>query len=120
MTTATLGYLKVQKKIQTSVESIDFPEVNWRMICLIGFFICLPLLVIYVLQINDLTRGSYSINNYEKQITKLSSENRSLAVSFAENSFLGQALEKVQALNFQKVTSVKYIQIPDSLVAKSK
>ena len=29
----------------------------------------------------------------------------------------GQALEKIQALNFQKTVSVKYIQIPDNSVA---
>ena len=77
----------------------------------------LALLVFYVWQINDLTRGSYQINSYEKQISKLSDENKNLEVSFAESSFLGQALEKIQALNFQKTTSVKYIQISDSSVA---
>lgn len=77
----------------------------------------LMLLVFYVWQINDLTRGSYLINSYEKQISKLSTENKNLEVSFAESSFLGQALQKIQALNFQKTTSVKYIQIPDGAVA---
>jgi len=77
----------------------------------------LALLVFYVWQINDLTKGSYLINSYEKQISKLSDENKNLEVSFAENSFLGQALEKIQALNFQKTTSVKYIQISGSPVA---
>ena len=75
------------------------------------------LLVFYVWQINDLARSSYTVNNYEKQISKLSDENKSLQVSFAESSFLGQAIEKIQALNFQKTTSVKYIQIPAASVA---
>lgn len=57
------------------------------------------------------------MNSYEKQITKLSDENKNLEISFAENSFLGQALQKIQALNFQKTTSVKYIRISDSSVA---
>jgi len=74
----------------------------------------LALLVFYVWQINDLTRGSYLMGSYEKQITKLSDENKNLQVSFAESSFLGQAMEKVQALNFQKTSSVKYIQVLDS------
>lgn len=82
----------------------------------------MALLVFYVWQVQDLTRGSYLINNYEKQISKLSDENKNLEVSFAENDFLGQALLKVQALNFQKVipSSVKYIQIPDNSVAMDK
>lgn len=117
MTTAVLGYLKVQRKVQTKVNSISFPEINWKMVCFIGFFMTLSLLVFYVWQINALTRGSYLINSYEEQISKLSDDNKNLQVSFAESSFLGQALLKIQALNFQKTTSVKYIEIPDSSVA---
>jgi len=111
MTTAVLNYLKVQKKIQYRVESINLPAINWKAICFIGFFVSLVLSVFYVWQINDLTRGSYLINIYEKQVSKLSEENKNLQVSFAESSFLGQVLLKIQALNFQKTTSVKYIQI---------
>jgi len=59
-------------------------------------------------------------SDYEKQINKFSEENKNLQVSFAENSFLGQALEKIQALNFQKTASVKYIKIPDNSVATAK
>jgi len=109
MTTAVLEYFKV--------DSIELPRVNWKAVCLAGFFMSLCLLVFYVWQINALTRGFYTVNSYEKQITKLSEENKSLQISFAENSFLGQALTKIQALNFQKTTSVKYIQIPDNSVA---
>jgi hypothetical protein len=111
MTTAVLGYLKVQKKIQTKVSSMDFPMINWKAICFAGFFMTLVLSVFYVWQINSLTRGSYLVNSYEKQISKLSEENKNLNISLAESSFLGQALEKIQALNFQKITSVKYIRI---------
>jgi len=114
MTTIALNYYKAQKNIQEKVDSIDFPVINWKAITFAGFFITLVLLVFYVWQINDLTRGSYTINNYEKQISQLSGENKSLQVSFAESSFLGQALVKIQALNFQRTTSVKYIQILDS------
>lgn len=74
----------------------------------------LVLSIFYVWQVNDLTRGSYSVDSYEKQISKLADENKNLQVSFAESSFLGQALVKIQALNFQKTTSVKYIQILDN------
>ena len=113
MTTATLSFSRFQKKVQ----AISFPEINWKLFCLCGFFMCLPLLVLYVWQVNSLTSGSYLINNYNKQISTLSQEGRNLQVSFAEDSFLGQALAESQALNFQKVTSVKYIQSPDISVA---
>ena len=117
MTTAVLTISRVQKNLQHKIDSIDMPVINWKAVCFVGFFMALALLVFYVFQINDLTRGSYFINTYEKQISRLSSENKNLQVSFAENSFLGQALEKIQALNFQKISSVKYIQIPNSAVA---
>jgi len=113
MTTAVLSYLKVQKRIQSKVSSVELPAVNWKAVCFTGFFISLGLLIFYVWQINSLTSGSYLINSYEKQISKLSEENKNLQISFAESSFLGQAVAKIQALNFQKTTSVKYIQISD-------
>ena len=117
MTTATLTLHRAQKNIQSKLDSIDIPIINWRAVCIVGFFVSLSLLVFYVWQINDLTKGSYVANKYESQISKLSEENKNLEVSFAESSFLGQALEKIQALNFKKTTSLKYIQIPDSSVA---
>ena len=107
MTTATLSLNRVR----------ELPAINWKIICLVGFFISLFLLVFYVWQIDSLTKSSYIMNNYENQISKLSSENKNLEVSFAESSFLGQVVEKVQALNFQKITSVKYIQVSDNSVA---
>lgn len=117
MTTIALTYTKFQKKVQSGIDSVELPSVNWKAVCFAGFFIGLFLLIFYIWQINDLTRGSYLINNYQKQISKLSDENKNLQVSFAENSFLGQALAKIQALNFRKTTSVKFIQIPDNSVA---
>lgn len=117
MTTATLSFYKVQKNLQAKIDSVDLPAVNWKKVCVMGSFAGLALLIFYVWQVNDLTRGSYLINSYEKQISQFSEENKNLQVSFAESSFLGQALSKIQALNFQKTASVKYIQIPDSSVA---
>ena len=117
MTTAVIALNRVQRNIRTiraRVASIDLPEINWRGVCFIVFFVALALLILYVWQINDLTHGSYLINSYQKQISDLSRENKNFQVSFAESSFLGQALEKIEALNFQKTTSVKYIQILDS------
>jgi hypothetical protein len=114
MTTAAISYHKVHKNLQTKISSVSLPIINWKVVCFIGFFMSLALLIFYVWQINDLTRGSYLINGYEKQINKLSEENKNLVVSFAESSFFGQTLVKIRGLNFQKTTSVKYIQVSDS------
>ena len=99
------------------IESIELPSVNWRILCIAGFVICVVLMVFYVWQVNDLTKGFYLINNYEKQINDLTKENKDLQVSFAQSSFWGHVSDKIQALNFQKVASVKYIQVPEQSVA---
>lgn len=120
MTTAVLSYHRIQKNIQAKINSVAMPEVNWKKLCFIGFFVGLSLLVFYVFQVTALTKNAFLISSYEKQAEKLSQENRNLQVSFAESSFLGQALTKIQALNFQKTTSVKYIQILNSSAKVSK
>ncbi|MCX6721532.1 MAG: hypothetical protein NT026_02965, partial [Candidatus Staskawiczbacteria bacterium] len=58
------------------IESIELPSVNWKLFCIAGFVICVVLLVFYVWQVNDLTKGFYLINNYEKQINDLTKENK--------------------------------------------
>lgn len=103
--------------LKAKVDSLDFPSVNWKMVCAVGFLASLALLIFYVFQINYLTTGYYLTNTYEKQISRLSDENKNLQVAFAQNSFLGQVQQRAQELNFQKATSVKYVQIPDNSVA---
>ena len=113
MTTATLS-LRVQKNLQAKINSVDLPVINWKAVCITGFFAVMALSVFYVWQVNDLARGAYLVNTYGNQIKNLSNENKNLEVSFAESGFLGQAMEKIQSLNFQKTASVKYIQVLDS------
>lgn len=110
MSIAVLSYSK----------KITFPKVNWKIVCLTTFGVCLVLLVYYVWQVKYLTSGSYLINSYERQIAQLSGEKKDLEVSFAENSFLGQVQERIRGLNFQKAVSVKYIQLPDNYLASLK
>lgn len=117
MTTAALVFRGVRKNLRSKVNSIDLPIINWKAVCIFGFFAAMALLVFYVWQINSLTEGYYLISGYEKQVNELAGEKQELEISFAENSFLGEALVKIQALNFQKATSIKYIQIPANSVA---
>jgi len=110
MTTTALRY---------SVD-IDFPKVNWKIVCFASFSVCAALLLYYVWQVNHLTQGTYMISNYEKQISQLSEEKKNLEVGFAESGFLSGVQQKIRALNFQKTASVKYIQIPANALAKAK
>jgi len=120
MTTATLVLSRVQKNLQDKIESIDTSAIDWRKVCFIGFFMALGLLIFYVWQINSLTGGYYLLNSYEKQVSSLSQENKNLQVSFAESSFLGQALDKIHSLNFQKTTSVRYVQLSGNFTEVAK
>jgi hypothetical protein len=109
MTTATLNLGRVQKKIQTKIRAIDIPVVDWKSVCFMGFFMGLMLLVFYVWQIGNLTRDNYVLDGYKAQVSKLSDENKNLQISFAENSFMEEALIKIEGLKFQKAESVKYV-----------
>jgi hypothetical protein len=120
MTTLALTYTRMQKKVLKSIDAVELPIVNWKIACLLCSVACLGLLIFYVYQINELTKGSYLINSYSKQVSQLSKENKNLQISFAENSFLGDALLKIQSMSFQKVSSVKYIQISENALAKAK
>lgn len=78
------------------------------------------LLIVYAFLVNELTGGTYLIKNYSNKIESLSQENKNLEVSFAKTGFLETVEQKAQELNFEKTTSVKYIQILDASLAKVK
>ncbi len=77
------------------------------------------LLIFYAFLINELTGETYLIKSYGKQINALSQKNRNLEVSFAKTGFLGSVEQRAKELNFEKTTSVKYIQILDASLAKA-
>lgn len=108
---------KIFNRIQNKIDFINIFSLNWKIVCFLCVFINLFLLFFYVWQVNNLTKGIYTINNYEKEINKITNENRNLEISLAEKSFLGETITKIQELNFQKNTTIKYIQIPEKSVA---
>lgn len=116
----TTAVLRMQKNIYSKIKSAELPQINWGMICFVGIIICSLLLVFYVYQINVLMSGTYLINKYEKDIKKIAAENKELEVNFAENNFLAGVLSKTQELNFEKTTSVKYIQVVENTLANAK
>jgi len=75
------------------------------------------LLVFYVFQINEITKAGYLTKIYQKQITQMSQENRSLEIDYSQVSALKNIETLVQNSNFEKVKDVKYIQILESTVA---
>lgn len=116
MTTATLSYyFKKTKNV-----SIAFPQINWKAIFAVGVVFMAGLLTYYVIQINQMTKGSYLTNNYQKQFNLITDENKSLEIDLARMSFMGQIQEKALAIGFVKAKNIKYIEIQSNSVATIK
>ena len=107
MTTTAIRYRAMQHK----VASLPFPKIHWKAVSLAGLVCSLVMVVWYIYLINDMTRGSYVVRNYNKQIYTLTEQNRVLETNFAQTGFLGSIQEKVKALSFEKTTQVNYIQL---------
>ncbi len=75
------------------------------------------LLVLYVFQVNFLTREVYSVEAYENQLQTLTQENKTLEIDFSKVSSLSNIDDYLQNKNFVKVSNVKYIKILESQVA---
>lgn len=114
MTTLAIAYFAAQK-VQKKTEVI-----NWKIICVSGLFAVFVLLFFYAVLVISLINGTYLAKSYQSQISELSRESRGLEVSFAETGFMKTVRQKAEALNFEKTTSVKYIQILNTSLAKAK
>ncbi len=86
-------------------------KVNQKLYFSAASLVILCVAVFYVWQINYMIKSTYLIKQYQKQIDNLSNENRNLEADFAKTSFMGTIGEKTQAMNFEKVSDVKYVQI---------
>lgn len=65
----------------------------------------------YVFEINNLTKYTYLIKDYNSKISSLENESKNLETSFAQTSYLKDLQEKVKAMNFEKTTQVTYLNI---------
>jgi hypothetical protein len=108
------------KAMQRRVTSVAMPKIPWKFIYILVGLFSFVLLVSYIFVVNQLTQGAYTIKSYHKELSGLLEENTHLQASFAENSFLGIAQENAQKLNFEKITSVKYVQILETSLAQAK
>ena len=55
---------RLQKKMQSKIESVEIPQVNWKAICIVGFFIAIALLVFYVWEIVPVVWGLWGYLSY--------------------------------------------------------
>lgn len=93
-------------------------ETGFKFFYLVLALAISALLVFYVFSINELTRGVYTIKNYNKQVSVLLKENKALANRFSSNNFLIKAQERAQELSFQKTEDISYVQVLETSIAK--
>jgi|GEM_PF-1661532 len=76
----------------------------------------ISLLIFYVLQINYFAKETYTVQNYEKQLSQISQETESLEISFSDQDSLAKVDGYLQGNNFQKTSQTKFIQLLESTV----
>jgi len=94
-------------------------RVNLKVFLMTTFILMLLSLVIYIFQVNFLTREVYLIGDYEKQLTQLTQENENLEIGFSKANSLTNLDHYLQNEKFEKVSQVKYIQIYKPVAQKT-
>jgi len=74
------------------------------------------LLVFWVLQINHYAKETYTVQNYESQLSQINQETESLEISFSKYDSLANIDGYIQGNNFQKTSQTKFIQLLESTV----
>ncbi|MFA4998836.1 MAG: hypothetical protein WC514_02340 [Candidatus Paceibacterota bacterium] len=78
------------------------------------FLATISLLIFYVLQINYFAKETYTVQNYETQLSQISQETESLEISFSEQDSLAKIDGYLQGNNFQKTSQTRFIQLLES------
>jgi len=93
---------------------------NLKLFWILSLISILALLVLYIFQVNSLTREVYFIKSQEERLKTLTQENEALEVDFSKAGSLANLESYLQGKNFEKANQVRYIQILESSVVKSR
>ena len=90
-------------------------KVLWLVIILvIGL-----LLSLYIVQVNLLTGSAYHISSLESQLKELRESNKSLERTYMQAIQLRNLDELASIMGFEKISSVSYIKVIDTVVAQN-
>lgn len=92
---------------------------NFKLFLVLSFISILALLVLYIFQVNDLSKEIYLIEKQEEKLKVLSQENEDLEIDFSKAGSLANLESYLQNKNFEK-GRVRYIQILESPVVKNR
>ena len=113
MTTLLLGSKAIHRKIKIdSLAHIKLKPI-FAMLLLAGVLIS----VLYIFQVNQLTKGSYLVKSYSRELETLGKENRVLQAEFAKAGIMEQVMEKAGGLGLERTSQVKYIKITENSFA---
>lgn len=87
------------------------PQINLRVVWILGVFFIGFLLISYVFQINQLTKTSFYVSNYEQNIAGLLRENKDLEVNFSQANSLASLEALLRNSNYVEANKIHYIQI---------
>ncbi|MBU4298427.1 hypothetical protein KJ636_00050 [Patescibacteria group bacterium] len=85
----------------------------WRL----SLFLIFALLGFYIFQLNEITKGMELVKNYDKELRKLSEENKLLEIKFSQLNSMANLGLLVEKLNFDETGKIDYIKIPEGVVA---
>jgi len=87
-----------------------------KCICLLGMTVLFLSLSFYVYQVNAETSNKHSIQDCQKEIARLSQENKDLQINSAKESSLSSVAQAIDELGFEKTDKIHYIQVIDTQV----
>lgn len=91
-------------------------RVNLQLISVTSFIVTVFLLILYIFQVNTMIRETYLIQGYQRKLTVLSQENKSLEINFSQANSLSNITNAIKSLNFEKAEKVRYIQVLEGQV----
>jgi len=71
---------------------------------------------LYIYQVNAEALERYSIQEHQKEMTRLSRENKILEINSAQIGSLDRVTELLKDLNFEETDKIHYIQVLDTQV----
>lgn len=98
--------------LQTSFKLV----LNKRSLAVILFGLIFSLFILSILQVNAYTRETYLLQNYEKRISQLAEENKTLEINFSKANSLNNMGGFVQNMTFEKAGEIEYIKVLEATV----
>ena len=95
----------------------SFSLPRWgRALRLLGFALVVGFSLFYIVQVNQMIRDKYLIENYEQKIGLLTRENKNLEERLSQLSSLENIEMLIENLDYEKVDYVYYIRAGETRV----